>query len=886
METSPVFRLTMERLEEETGIPLVDLYLDGNNWMLKEYSTIGIISFQLGLLAILADMGIHPDLYLGHSLGEIVPAYLAGFQTEADALKSAQVRSRLVSLLDPYCRLDVYSSPPDGGYDYKFKSTDSLPQYVKKVPNELPTEPEVVKSFAMKGKMVAVGCTAKEIEDAIASLNLDQTCVACFNAPRGQTVSGPENQVDDLLGELMKNNESLFVRDLETDNISYHAPYLEVFREFLHAEFGHVKSRPLPPSWRSTSRNDTFGTDYLSSNIIRPVYFQGAIMSLPRGSTVVEIGPASGLLAQIKRTRSDFKLVGIVEKGKPVNIVHRIQDNLEPWISGAGQVKPNYNGTCQTACNGLSFHHRYPDIWGKTTDFRILKWQDFESVLVSAKDATQVSYDLTRKPWCTLRDHCIRGQNLFPATGFVHALWSVAAFNEKTEIVDFRVVTPYVMTPDLEKVVFQVRCVGQYCELWDIDNEICHATGRVQPLSKTARPPKKPLLNGLNGIELVHFYSHTRRLGYEYGPAYQRLDMVSSRHAVLPRRPTDWISYMDTCMHLRLHGESSFGYPVSFKRIIFWSDNLGEADLWVERQSMNTCWNTTISMEECRIEHLPVIRRHLPVHAETFIEYAENDKSVNPDAIAALLIRESHEFRVNTPLTSNELKSIVAKINTYPMATQSQAADAIVFSDVITNADQLLVTVDGETPRFPHVVVARWGRVRLFRCTKIEVHEVVSSWQGAPQSGPFVWVCEGSSGAVASLATEREQFTMSYDVSQSTALRSLPGMEKGMRQNFVQDGEKHGVWVDLMVDNESHFSHHSPHAKLQIQRPGNLESLEWCSIDPREYSVQTNVATLNFRDVMRAMGQLKEKDLSLGLEFSGVDKKTKQRVSLALRRML
>ena len=33
-----------------------------------------------------------------------------------------------------------------------------------------------------------------------------------------------------------------------------------------------------------------------------------------------------------------------------------------------------------------------------------------------------------------------------------------------------------------------------------------------------------------------------------------------------------------------------------------------------------------------------------------------------------------------------------------------------------------------------------------------------------------------------------------------------------------------------------------------------------------------------FRDVMRAIGQLKEKDLSLGLEFSGYDTKKKERV--------
>jgi NADPH-dependent curcumin reductase CurA len=38
------------------------------------------------------------------------------------------------------------------------------------------------------------------------------------------------------------------------------------------------------------------------------------------------------------------------------------------------------------------------------------------------------------------------------------------------------------------------------------------------------------------------------------------------------------------------------------------------------------------------------------------------------------------------------------------------------------------------------------------------------------------------------------------------------------------------------------------------------------------------VAALNFRDVKRALGQLKEKDLSVGLEFSGYNKDTKQQM--------
>lgn len=54
MKSCAEFRCTIERLQHETGIPLVDLYEDGAKWMMKKYSTIGIVSYQPGLISILS----------------------------------------------------------------------------------------------------------------------------------------------------------------------------------------------------------------------------------------------------------------------------------------------------------------------------------------------------------------------------------------------------------------------------------------------------------------------------------------------------------------------------------------------------------------------------------------------------------------------------------------------------------------------------------------------------------------------------------------------------------------------------------------------------------------------------------------------------------------
>ena len=52
--------------------------------------------------------------------------------------------------------------------------------------------------YDLTGQMVAVGLPADEITATIGLLDLRQTCVACFNGPKGQTVSGAKAEVDEL----------------------------------------------------------------------------------------------------------------------------------------------------------------------------------------------------------------------------------------------------------------------------------------------------------------------------------------------------------------------------------------------------------------------------------------------------------------------------------------------------------------------------------------------------------------------------------------------------------------------------------------------------------------------------------------------------------------
>lgn len=89
--------------------------------------------------------------------------------------------------------------------------------------------------------MAAVGLPSKDIEAALSTLNLTQTCIACYNSPTGQTISGAEVEVMRLKTYLYeKYGGDLFWRDIDTDKVAYHAPHFKCHLEYLIEMFSKV----------------------------------------------------------------------------------------------------------------------------------------------------------------------------------------------------------------------------------------------------------------------------------------------------------------------------------------------------------------------------------------------------------------------------------------------------------------------------------------------------------------------------------------------------------------------------------------------------------------------------------------------------------------------
>eukprot|EP00957_Ditylum_brightwellii_P024442 1845485-Ditylum_brightwellii.AAC.1 len=316
-------------------------------------------------------------------------------------------------------------------------------------------------------------------------------------------------------------------------------------------------------------------------------------------------------------------------------------------------------------------------------------------------------------------------------------------------------------------------------ELWDNDGKIRYASAYVQvsksPPSAYPAPHKDKDISSI--FEGMQFYNHIRRLGYEYGTNYQLIDCLNLKEAYFGKIPSlNWISYMDAMLHLHLVDGNSFGYPIGIDKIFFRENSLSHAPLWAVRPECNTIANDAILLQGLRMEYLPVQTHTYSIHQETFIEYGESDTAIDIKLLASLICRESRVFSLYQPLVSNDLLELADLLRDSKIMAENEAKVAPIILSEYSNIDVgeescLLVTVDKDQPKLPHVLVAKWDNIKMYRYNwsdlQISTLPIIDDWKGAVKKAPvsFVWKGTGSSGAVASLTAETNGRirVMSYD---------------------------------------------------------------------------------------------------------------------------
>ena len=267
-------------LEPHLPHPLVELMFDEAHDDLLLDTAIAqptLFVLEYALAKRLEAWGIVPDIMIGHSLGELVAACLAGVIERDDALRLTAERGRLMGSL------------PGGG------------------------------------AMAAVFAPVTTVEPLLAD-HKGRVDIAAINGPEDIVISGDADAVDAIC-------DALEARDVGSQRLrvshAFHSALMEpVLDAFQETVAGVSLSKPrLPVVSNVTATTDAPFTDpaYWARHIREPVRFADGVSAMvDHGATVlVEIGATSALIGMAQRSLADndtaITFVPTLRRNKPAS---------------------------------------------------------------------------------------------------------------------------------------------------------------------------------------------------------------------------------------------------------------------------------------------------------------------------------------------------------------------------------------------------------------------------------------------------------------------------------------------------------------------------------------------------------------------------------------
>jgi acyl transferase domain-containing protein len=274
LEREEVFRKTMEQcdalLQPLAGWSLLDeLRADEAHSRLgrTEIAQPALFAVQVALATLWRSWGIKPDAVVGHSLGEVAAAHVAGVLSLEDAIRVIYHRGRLMQ------------------------------------------------KAAGNGRTAAVELSRAEARRAIAGLE-DRVCIAAVNSPTSTTLAGDADAVESVVETLKQRGVPAVLLRVDC---AFHSHHVESTRHQLtEALKGLRPQRAQIPLYSTVTGNVSDGVDmtadYWGRNVRHPVLFEDALTKLmeKHHDVFLEVGPHPVLAGPINQCLRQRRHEGIV----------------------------------------------------------------------------------------------------------------------------------------------------------------------------------------------------------------------------------------------------------------------------------------------------------------------------------------------------------------------------------------------------------------------------------------------------------------------------------------------------------------------------------------------------------------------------------------------
>ncbi|TDC80160.1 SDR family NAD(P)-dependent oxidoreductase, partial [Micromonospora sp. KC606] len=497
---------TLDHLDVHLDRPLRDALWGNDAATLDQtgYAQCAIFAVEVALYRLIESWGVVPEALLGHSIGELVAAHVAGVWSLADACLVVAARASLMQAL------------PAGG------------------------------------AMVAVTATEPEVRARLAG-GVD---IAAVNGPRSVVVSGPRDEVDRVAAVFGGGRR---LRVSHAFHSSLMEPMLADYRRVLRA-VSYAPPR-LPVISNVTGRPATaeeLGTpEYWVRQVRQPVRFADGVRALADLGvrTCLELGPDQVLTGLVRDGLAGDEiavaptmrrgtggatllaaLATVFARGGPVSwpafysgqSYRRIDLPTYPFQGSHFWLSPPARSADPGALGQVaSAHPLLPAVVGVA---------DSDGLVLTGR------VSVAAQPW--LADHTIAGEIVLPGTAFVEMALRAAEHSGGGCVEELTVHTPLVLAPQggiaIQVVVGAAGDDGrrtiEFYSRSEAESVAAtwtrHAAGRlapaagVTPVELVTWPPE-----GARPVPMDDLYPRLAAEGYGYGPAFRGLRAVWRRGA-------------------------------------------------------------------------------------------------------------------------------------------------------------------------------------------------------------------------------------------------------------------------------------------------------------------------------------------------------------------
>ncbi len=268
LKTEPVFAATIAEIEPliagESSFSVTEAMMSADTVTGIDRVQPTLFAFQVALAATMTSHGVRPGAVIGHSLGEVAAAVVAGALTLEDGIKVICRRSRLCTRI------------------------------------------------AGVGAMASVELPAQRVHEELAARRIDDVVVAVVASPQSTVIGGTPQTVRDLIAAWEERD--VMAREVNVD-VASHTPQVDSILDALADVLSDLRpSTPKIPYYSATSydprEEPVCDTDYWVDNLRHTVRFAAAVQAaLEDGYRVfAELSPHPLLIRAVAQTATSLEI--------------------------------------------------------------------------------------------------------------------------------------------------------------------------------------------------------------------------------------------------------------------------------------------------------------------------------------------------------------------------------------------------------------------------------------------------------------------------------------------------------------------------------------------------------------------------------------------------